>query len=57
LRTLFPVFEKIRNFLKNHVKRRNFDFFFNGKQGVQTARLDELSNIVTWANISFILKN
>jgi len=32
-------------------------FLKNDKQGVQTVRLDELSNIVTWANISFILKN
>ncbi len=29
----------------------------NGKQGVQTVRLDELNNIVTGANISFIFKN
>ena len=32
-------------------------FLKNGKQGVQTVRLDELNNIVTWANISFIFKN
>jgi len=32
-------------------------FFKNGKQGVQSVRLDELNNIVTWANISFVLKN
>jgi len=29
----------------------------NGKQGVQTVRLDELNNIVTWANICFIFIN
>ena len=40
-----PDFMKISIFLKN------------GKQGVQTVRLDELNNIVTWANISFIFKN
>jgi len=32
-------------------------FLENGKQGVQTVRLDELSNIVTWGNMSFIFKN
>ena len=35
-----------------------FCFFLkNGKQGVQTVRLDKLNNIVTWANISFMFKN
>jgi len=29
-------------------------FFKNGKQGVQTVRLDEPNNFVTWANITFI---
>ncbi len=29
----------------------------NGKQGVQTVRLDELNNFVTWANVSFIFQN
>ena len=32
-------------------------FLKNGKQGVQTVRLDELNNIVTWTNTSFIFKN
>ncbi len=32
-------------------------FLKNGKQGMQTVRLDELNNIVTWANISFIFKS
>ncbi len=32
-------------------------FLKNGKQGLQTVRLDELNNIVTWANISFIFQN
>ncbi len=32
-------------------------FLKNDKQGVQTVRFDELNNIVTWANISFIFKN
>jgi len=35
----------------------NFDFLKNGKQGVQTVRLDELNNIFTGANISFIFKS
>jgi len=32
-------------------------FLKNGKQGLQTVRLDELNNIVTRANISFIFQN
>jgi hypothetical protein len=32
-------------------------FLKNSKRGVQTVRLDELNNIVTWANISFIFQN
>ncbi len=32
-------------------------FFENGKQGVQTARLDELNNIVTWTKTSFIFQS
>ena len=32
-------------------------FLKNDKQGVQTVRLDELNNIVTWANICFIFQN
>ncbi len=31
-------------------------FLKNGKQGVQSVRLDELSNIVTWADTSFIFQ-
>jgi len=58
LHTLFPIFEKNRNFSKNLVKIEKISIFLkNGKQGVQTVRLDELNNIVTWANISFIFKN
>jgi hypothetical protein len=40
-----PAFLKISIFLKND------------KQGVQTVRLDELNNIVIWANISYIFKS
>jgi len=40
-----PRFFKISIFLKN------------GKQSVQNVRLDELNNIVTKANISFIFQN
>jgi hypothetical protein len=29
-------------------------FLKNGKQGVQSVRLDELNNIATWANLRFI---
>ncbi len=32
-------------------------FLKNGKQGVQTVRLDMLNNIVTWANMNFIYQN
>jgi hypothetical protein len=50
--TLFAAFKKNRNFI---ISTRFF--FENRKQGMQTARLDELNNIITWANISFIFKN
>jgi len=58
LHTLFAVFEKNGNFQKNQAEMEKFQFFFeNGKQGVQTVRLDELNNFVTWVNISFIFQN
>jgi len=39
------------------VFQKNSIFLKNRKKGVQTVRLDELNNIVTWANISFISKS
>ncbi len=44
-------------FNKSSVNKEISIFLKNGKQGVQTVRLDELNNIVTWANISFIFQN
>ncbi len=49
------VFKKIVSV--NQKFNVNGEVLKNGKQGVQTVRLDELNNIVTWADISFIFKN
>jgi hypothetical protein len=61
LHILFVVFEKNRNFIVTPANAPNFlkilTFLKNGKQCVQNVRLDELNNIVAWANISFIFKN
>jgi hypothetical protein len=55
---------KTLEFFENYCSRRmrnvngeNFEIFLNGKQNVQTVRLDELNNLVIRANISFIFKN
>ena len=52
-----PFLRKIEIFKKSGENGEISIFLKNGKQGVQTVRLDELNNIVTWANISFIFKN
>jgi hypothetical protein len=54
-----PFLRKIKVFqqIKSGANGEISIFLKNGKQGVQTVRLDELNNIVTWANVTFIFKN
>jgi hypothetical protein len=48
---IFEILPLAADFLKISI------FMKNSKQGVQTMPLDELNNIVTWANISCIFQN